>query len=555
MNSPQPTGDAPEKVILLNPVKERSHSPGMLQLYLYLQNKGVNVDYADVNLDAKRSQALKRFLKCHPDDVLWLGMPADFLSHTRVALFVLTVRKWGYAGHISLGGQFPTMYPEYYFDMPIDSVVLGRGELVVEELLQRLAAQKPWHSVPGLAFREADGIQRNPNTFDPVPWNQIPESMDLVHFDDAKREVHIPSSGIGSCPNRCTWCPESLVATAAGYHRQIKSTFKPIERIKKEILRGIEQARTWYEEHLPEVEDRSISFYVHDCDAFSTPGLLKRNTELACWISEEILPDADLAVRWYLWGTVRSLLPLSRDYLGFMTASKCTILVGIESFSDSQLRRLGKGTTREQNLSICEKVDLEGLGILMIFWDPWATTQEMLDSWSGYMSVLHCPKPADMKRVDKHLELLPGTPLYKRFLPVAQRYRRSKLGTIYWYDVLDPDANRLKQILSQFVHYWYNVREAQQKLCEDKQHPLHAAFRTRGFNKCTFCERGSQSGTDKRFKSVFMQILELAAQSKGKWWREAKEMARGEILALKEDLKAHTFDEKTLFQLAMEYAT
>ncbi|MBU7010576.1 MAG: hypothetical protein HXS46_07780 [Theionarchaea archaeon] len=43
MNSPQPTGDAPEKVILLNPVKERSHSPGMLQLYLYLQNKAKNL--------------------------------------------------------------------------------------------------------------------------------------------------------------------------------------------------------------------------------------------------------------------------------------------------------------------------------------------------------------------------------------------------------------------------------------------------------------------------------------------------------------------------------
>lgn len=189
----------------------------------------------------------------------------------------------------------------------------------------------------------------------------------------------------------------------------------------------------------------------------------------------------------------------------------------------------------------------------MILWDPWATTQEMLDSWSGYMSVLHCPKPVDMKQVDKHLELLPGTLMYRRFLPVARHYRKSKVGSIYWYDVLDSDANRLKQILSQFVHYWCNLREAQQKLCEDKRHPLHAVFQARGFNKCTFCERGSYSETDKRFKRVFMQILELAAQARGKWWDEAEEVVRGEILNLKEDLKAHTFDGKTLFQLAMEY--
>ena len=532
MKSPQ-TGNVPEKAILLNPVNERTHSPGMLQLYLYLQNKGVNIDYADVNLDAKRSQALKRFLKHHPDDVLWLGMPADFLSHNRVARFVQTLRRWGYTGHISLGGQFPTMAVEYYFDMPIDSVVLGHGERVVEELLRRLAAGEIWHTVPGLAFRDGDQIQRNPNIFDPVPWSQIPENMDLLHFDDSKREVHIPSSGIGSCPNRCTWCPERLVATAAGYHHQIQMALKPVERIQKEILYGIERTRMWYEEHLPDAEDRFVSIYLHDCDAFSTPELLNRNAELARWVSNEILSSTDgLTFHWYLWGTVRSLLPLSKDYLDSLTASRCTILVGVESFSDSQLRRLGKGTTRAQNLSICEKVGLEGLGILMIFWDPWATTQEMLDNWSGYMSVLHCPKPVDMKQVDKHLELLPGTPMYRRFLPVARRYRKSKAGSIYWYDVLDPDANRLKQILSQFVHYWCSLHEAQQKLCEDKRHPLHATFQARGFNKCTFCERGSYNETDKRFKRVFMQILELAAQAKGKWWCVAKELVRGESLNL-----------------------
>lgn len=553
MNSSQAIENASGKAILLNPVKERTHSYGLLQIYLYLKNKGVTTDYADVNLDSNRFRALKSVLKHHPDDVFWLGMPADFLSHTPVARFVLMVRKWGYEGHISLGGQFPTMYPGYYFDMPIDSVVLGRGERVVEELLGRLAAGDPWDSIPGLAFCKNGRIERNPNTCGPVPWSQIPESMDLLHVDDVKREVHIPSSGIGSCPNQCTWCPENLVATAAGYRRQTMA-FKPVERLKKEILFGIEQMQKRYDEQ-PPVENFSVSFYIHDCDAFSTHNLLNRNAELARWFSEEILPNTEFKVLWYLWGTVRSLLPLSKDYLDSVTASKCTILVGIESFSDSQLRRLGKGTTREQNLSICEKVGLEGLGILTIFWDPWVTAQEMLDSWSGYLSVLHCPKPADMKRVDKHLELLPGTPLYRQFIPVAQRYRSSRLGTIYWYDVLDPDANRLKQILSQFVHYWCSVREAQQKLCEDRQHPLHGTFQARGFNKCTFCERGFQNVTDKRFKSVFTQILELAAHAKGAWWQEAKQLAREEILALKEDLETHTFDDKTLFELAIKYAS
>lgn len=137
---------------------------------------------------------------------------------------------------------------------------------------------------------------------------------------------------------------------------------------------------------------------------------------------------------------------------------------------------------------------------------------------------------------------------------MARRYKSSKLGTIYWYGVLDADANRLKQILSQFVHYWCSVREAQQRFCEDRQHPLYATFRARGFNKCTFCEEGSHSVSDKRFKSVFVQVLEMAAQAKGKWWQEANQLAQQEILALKEDLEAHIFDGKTLFELALEHS-
>jgi hypothetical protein len=544
------------KALLLNPVKERAHSPGVLQIYLYLQNRGVDIDYADINLNPTHLQVLKSFLKRHPEDVLWLGIPADFLSRARVNRFVLTARRWGYTGHISIGGQFPTMYPENYLDMPIDSVILGQGEQVVEELLRRLVKRENWRSIPGLAFREGDRIHCNPNTFDHVPWNLIPENMDLLHFDYTKRDVHIPSSDIESCPNRCTWCPSSFVATAAGYSPRLKIAMKPVERIKKEILYGIRQMQVWYDEHLPDTEDRSVSIYLQDCDAFSTPELLNRNAVLARWISTEILPDTgDIAVHWFLWGTVRSLLPLSKNYLDTLVASKCTILVGIESFSDSQLRRLGKGTTRAQNLAVCRKIGLEGLGILMIFWDPWTTAQEMLDNWSGYMSVLHCPKPADMRQVDKHLELLPGTPLYRRYLPAARRHRQSKVGAIYWYDVLDPGANRLKHIMSQFVHYWCSLREAQQKLCEDKLYPLFTTFRAQGFNKCTFCEQGSHHATDERFKRTFMQILELAAQGERKWWRDAEELAREEILALKKDMEAHIFDGKTLLQLAMEYET
>lgn len=60
--------------------------------------------------------------------------------------------------------------------------------------------------------------------------------------------------------------------------------------------------------------------------------------------------------------------------------------------------------------------------------------------------------------------------------------------------------------------------------------------------------------SDKRFKSVFVQVLEMAAQAKGKWWQEANQLAQQEILALKEDLEAHIFDGKTLFELALEHS-
>ncbi|HEX7596895.1 MAG TPA: cobalamin B12-binding domain-containing protein, partial [Polyangia bacterium] len=69
------------------------------------------------------------------------------------------LKAQGFAGHITCGGQFPTLaWREVLSDRHgIDSIVMHEGEHAVVELLAALGSQRSLESVPGLALVGPEG--------------------------------------------------------------------------------------------------------------------------------------------------------------------------------------------------------------------------------------------------------------------------------------------------------------------------------------------------------------------------------------------------------------
>ncbi|MFH0997181.1 MAG: cobalamin-dependent protein [Pseudomonadota bacterium] len=546
--------------VLINVTHQEMHSPGMLQIYLYLKSKGFDVEYADINSDPDTVKSLKRRLKKSPEYFQWIGLHADYQTKQQVRRFVTTLRSWNYHGHVSVGGVFPTMHPAEYFDgIEIDTVVLGAGELVVKNLLSLIERNEVWTKLPGIAWTKNGRLRTNPNIFKPVLWDEIQEDPGLVSIHRNRKSVYINSSCIRSCPGTCSWCPDRFADRAAqkdksGFHPR-RVNYKPLERLKREIVSTVIEFNDAYDEADKDTNGGgSIFFYILDNDAFSTPELVERNVRLAEWINGElnqIMGHFDF--RWLLWGTARSILSLPDNYLNVLKSSNLTFLVGIESFSTSQLKRLGKMSTREENIAVCERLGLNA-GILMIIWDPWISPEEMFESWSTYQTILSCPKPPDYENINKFLVLIPGTPMYKRFMQSGKKYRKDRFGAIASYELLDPVSRRLQSILSQFVHYWTQLRGSQQSLCSDEVHPLSSQFKALHLNKCTFCEIGKRKDVYLRFQEAILHIIKLAMNEERGWSDRAKEFAREEIRKLKNDIASFTIREQSLYSLSIDHA-
>jgi len=119
-----------------------------------------------------------------------------------------------------VGGPEPGAYVDEYLAAGADVVVIGEGEVTLEELVPvlRTGAQDLAH-VDGIAFRAPDGsvVRTKPRQqikdIDAQPW-PARESVDMPRYVDVWRTHH----GMGSvslitargCPYHCRWCSHEV---------------------------------------------------------------------------------------------------------------------------------------------------------------------------------------------------------------------------------------------------------------------------------------------------------------------------------------------------------
>ncbi len=188
---------------------------GVLYLASHLRSKGFNVEFFDTTFSTR--DELFSLLRSTPPSVL--GIYANLMTRPAVVEILRVAKEAGWKTVV--GGPEPAAYTAEYLTAGADVVVIGEGELTLEELLPALRpgmACEP-ENVRGIAFLGRDGkIHRTPPRpqipdLDAQPW-PAREAANIEKYLQTWREHH----GMGSvslitargCPYHCRWCSHAV---------------------------------------------------------------------------------------------------------------------------------------------------------------------------------------------------------------------------------------------------------------------------------------------------------------------------------------------------------
>jgi anaerobic magnesium-protoporphyrin IX monomethyl ester cyclase len=215
---------------------------GLLYVSSHLKARGFSVGVFDSTF--ARPAELDSFLRNERPPAV--GIYSNLMTRREVLRTIQVAHEVG--SKVVAGGPDPANYLDEYLSRGVDVVVIGEGELTLEDLLAR--DFKDLAEVPGIAFKDADGkIVRT------EPRQQIPD-LDAQPFPDRKSidlqryvEVWRTHHGQGSvslitargCPYTCTWCSHAVF----GYSHRRRSPSNVVDEVEQ-IVADYHPDQLWY---------------------------------------------------------------------------------------------------------------------------------------------------------------------------------------------------------------------------------------------------------------------------------------------------------------------
>jgi anaerobic magnesium-protoporphyrin IX monomethyl ester cyclase len=188
---------------------------GILYICSHLRSKGLEVDVFDSTFSTKPD--LIRYLQTEKPSIL--GIYANLITRKNVVEILRVAREAGWKTIV--GGPEPGAYVREYLEAGAEVVVLGEGEITMEELVStmRTNSTASLGNVCGIAFLAEDGNVRQTASrpqianLDAQPW-PARDAIDVHRYVDTWREAH----GQGSlsfitargCPYHCRWCSHQV---------------------------------------------------------------------------------------------------------------------------------------------------------------------------------------------------------------------------------------------------------------------------------------------------------------------------------------------------------
>ncbi|WP_423226807.1 B12-binding domain-containing radical SAM protein [Candidatus Amarolinea aalborgensis] len=325
--------------------------------------------------------------------------------------------------HITTGGHFPTFVaPELLRDYPaLDSVVRGEGELTLLELVQSLDTPAAWGAIRGLTFRRDGQICVNPS-------RPLIADLDSLPFParDTPPQHHLgigfsPIVGSRGCYRNCAFCSiHAFYGASAGSRQRFRS-----------VPNLVAEMEALYHNH-------GVRFFVFNDDEWFPHGAARgpRLDALAAELNHRRL-DVIMSIKCRADDVEEELFRRLLD-LGVVRA-----YVGVESGSDSSLRRMNKHTTVAQNRHALEA--LHRVGMLadfgLIFFDPDSTVEDIRANLDFFHAMAGAGQaPLSFGR----MEIYAGTPILAR-LTAEGRLSGSYLA---WnYAIPDPRVEMLFRLM------------------------------------------------------------------------------------------------------------
>jgi anaerobic magnesium-protoporphyrin IX monomethyl ester cyclase len=186
---------------------------GILYICSHLRDKGLNAEVFDSTFSSR--QELSDVLKQGPPSIL--GIYANLMTRSTVVEMLAMAKESGW--RTVVGGPEPGAYVDEYLAAGADVVVIGEGELTLEELVPALHSRSDLRDVAGIAFKSPDGsvVRTKPREqikdIDAQPW-PARDLIDMSRYVSVWREHH----GMGSvslitargCPYHCRWCSHEV---------------------------------------------------------------------------------------------------------------------------------------------------------------------------------------------------------------------------------------------------------------------------------------------------------------------------------------------------------
>jgi tRNA A37 methylthiotransferase MiaB len=325
-------------ILLYNPVSSPSKKPvlpmSLLSLGALLEGK---VDYRiiDGNLVHDGLTVLRGTLRETGANVLGVTvMPGPQLSN---AVPICRALKAEFPKlTIVWGGYFPSLHCDVVMKAPyVDYVFRGHCEYEFAEFLIKTNTGGDFTSLPGLAWRTADGeVKKNPkpplpdiNQLPDFPYDRVPmERYMRVSFMGKRTVAHHSSYG---CPFTCNFC--GVVHKVNG--RYSAQTAERTASVVKHLVDSY---------HVDAVEFYDSNFFVQE----------GRIAEF----SERITP---LDIGWWGFGRPDTMLKFSEKTWAAMARSGLKMaFMGAEAGDDEMLKRMNKGgkQTHETVLAVAEKM-------------------------------------------------------------------------------------------------------------------------------------------------------------------------------------------------------
>ena len=426
-----------------------------------LEKKGHDVDIYECGINHIKSEQMGMYLYDLGYEAI--GFTTYYYNIMQVYRISMHIKKRKNC-FIFVGGIFASMNYKYIMENPyIDCCVLGEGEEVVVELMNRLQEEEEIESLAGIVLKK-DGkllVTKKRDCIHNLDSLEIPKRVFLFK---GKIASMIASRG---CNGNCSFCGIiDYYKTYATRNIRIRSPQNVINEIEYLVDNFGAQYIYFQDENL-------LSILYKDPD----------------WIDkfhDEII-ERGLKFNFYMYARADDIIKSKEKIKLLIEVGLDCIFIGIESFVERQLQLYEKRIKSEVNIKTLDFVRSEKLKLNMgfILFDPYITIEELKNNIIRLLNVEFynlCYWGQTPISLLSPLYPMPGTRFEKKLIDsglydgsIFHKYRFINDDVQYIYDKLDQWRNVVKKKYIELdLHYKAVIfgDRKEDKICTSKLRTL-----------------------------------------------------------------------------------